>query len=225
MESEHYQANIPLGGYTWTPVTNPGYSGTGALQALPEDLTNFTTAGQGPRLDYQVQFTRTGTHYVWIRALADSGYSDSLHVGLDGGTAGALYMNGLNQDGVTWTWSKQKSGGIATINITSAGLHTINVWMRESGTVLDKLVLTPSSSYTPTGTGPAETVGTIVDLPPTVTTNAATSITTTSATVNGGVNPNGLATTAWFEWGAIRPGDLLSSTSSSPWGPGRRARR
>jgi lysophospholipase L1-like esterase len=158
MESEHYQANVPLGGYAWTPVTNPGYSGTGALQALPEDLTNFQTAGAGPRLDYQVQFTKTGTHYVWIRALADSGLSDSLYVGLDGGTAGALYMNGLNQDGVTWTWSKQKSGGVATINVTSLGLHTINVWMRESGVVLDKLVLTTSSSYTPTGTGPAETV-------------------------------------------------------------------
>jgi lysophospholipase L1-like esterase len=158
MESEHYQANIPLGGYTWTPVTNSGYSGTGALQALPEDSTNFTTAGEGPRLDYQVQFTRTGTHYVWIRALADSGFSDSLHVGLDGGTAGALYMNGLNQDGVTWTWSHWNAGVIAKINVPSLGLHTINVWMRESGVVLDKLVLTTSSSYTPTGTGPAETV-------------------------------------------------------------------
>jgi len=35
------------------------------------------------------------------------------------------------------------------------------VWMRESGMVLDKLLLTPSSGYTPTGTGPAETVDTV----------------------------------------------------------------
>jgi len=158
MEAEHYQANIPLGNYAWTPVTNSGYSGTGALQALPDDTPDPLVAGAGPRLDYQVEFTNTGTHYVWFRALAHSGYSDSLYVGLDGGTAGALYMNGLNKDGVTWTWSNWNAGVIATINVTSPGLHTINVWMRESGIVLDKLVLTTSSSYTPTGTGPAETV-------------------------------------------------------------------
>ncbi len=34
---------------------------------------------------------------------------------------------------------------------------------------------------------------------PSVTTNSATSITTTSAILNGTVNPNGLSTTAWFE--------------------------
>ena len=159
MEAEHYQTNVPLGNYAWTPVTPPGFSGTGALQALPEDGLSPLNAGAGPRLDFQVQFARTGTHYVWIRGLADSYSSDSLHVGLDGGAAGAAAVTGWNVDGVTWKWSKKtQTGGIATINVTSPGLHTINVWMRESGVVLDKLVLTSSSSYTPTGTGPAETV-------------------------------------------------------------------
>ena len=36
---------------------------------------------------------------------------------------------------------------------------------------------------------------------PTVATGAATGVTTTGATLNGSVNPNGLATTASFEWG------------------------
>ncbi len=36
---------------------------------------------------------------------------------------------------------------------------------------------------------------------PIVTTGAATGVTTTGATLNGSVNPNGLATTASFEWG------------------------
>ncbi|MDX9732711.1 MAG: endonuclease, partial [Thermoanaerobaculia bacterium] len=36
---------------------------------------------------------------------------------------------------------------------------------------------------------------------PVVTTGAATAVTTTGATLNGTVNPNGLATTASFEWG------------------------
>jgi lysophospholipase L1-like esterase len=79
-------------------------------------------------------------------------------VGLDGGAAGAAAVTGLNVDGLTWKWTKTtQTSGIATINVPSPGLHTINVWMRESGIVLDKLVLTTSSSYTPTGTGPGET--------------------------------------------------------------------
>ncbi len=37
---------------------------------------------------------------------------------------------------------------------------------------------------------------------PTVTTDAATDVTTTTATLNGKVNANGISTTAWFEYGA-----------------------
>ncbi|MCP4408570.1 MAG: hypothetical protein GY807_12555, partial [Gammaproteobacteria bacterium] len=40
--------------------------------------------------------------------------------------------------------------------IPSVGVHTINVWMREDGTVFDKLVLTTNAGFTPSGNGPAE---------------------------------------------------------------------
>ena len=36
---------------------------------------------------------------------------------------------------------------------------------------------------------------------PVVVTGSATGITNVGATLNGTVNPNGLATEAWFEWG------------------------
>jgi len=49
---------------------------------------------------------------------------------------------------------------------------------------------------------------------PTVTTTAASSIGTTSATVNGSVNPNGSLTTYWFQWGT----DPALGTSSSTAG-------
>jgi len=39
--------------------------------------------------------------------------------------------------------------------------------------------------------------------PPTVETEAATDVTNTSATLNGKCNPNGLSTTAWFEYGTL----------------------
>ena len=48
---------------------------------------------------------------------------------------------------------------------------------------------------------------------PTVITNTATSVTSSGATLNGGVNPNGRATTAWFEWGTS---STLATFSSTP---------
>jgi len=49
---------------------------------------------------------------------------------------------------------------------------------------------------------------------PTVTTLAATSVGTTTATLNGNVTANGLATNAWFEYGSDPT--LVSSTLTSP---------
>ena len=166
MEAEHFTGNTAQGGYAWQATTNYGnYSGASALQVLPEDNTRIDTnyAATSPRLDYQVNFVKTGTHYVWIRALGPSWSSNSLHIGLDGQeVASAARLSRLNPLG-SWVWSKTTQGGtIATLNVTSAGLHTINVWMRESGTLLDKLVLTPDANYTPSDLGPDETVSTMI---------------------------------------------------------------
>jgi len=49
--------------------------------------------------------------------------------------------------------------------------------------------------------------------PPAVTTSAASSVTNTSATLNGSVNPNGLATNIWFEWGTS---STLASFNTTP---------
>ncbi|MFZ4522980.1 MAG: hypothetical protein ACOYNC_14820, partial [Bacteroidales bacterium] len=51
--------------------------------------------------------------------------------------------------------------------------------------------------------------------PPTVTTTAATAVTTSTATLNGTVNPNGLATTYYFQWGTtISYGTNTTATSA-----------
>jgi lysophospholipase L1-like esterase len=129
------------------------------MQAQPNNGPNPFPVGNGPRLDYSVQFISTGTHYLWIRALAFDGASDSLWVTLDGVTSGAQQMTGLVLDGSTWTWvNKKNPGQVVSFNIASPGVHTINVWMREAGIVLDKLVVTTDASYVPSSIGPPETV-------------------------------------------------------------------
>jgi lysophospholipase L1-like esterase len=55
---------------------------------------------------------------------------------------------------------------------------------------------------------------------PTVSTDAATSITISSADLNGVVNPNGTATNAWFEYGTDPLLSTRETTSSQPVGSG-----
>jgi hypothetical protein len=58
------------------------------------------------------------------------------------------------------------------------------------------------------------------NLPPTVTTVAATQLTPTGATLNGNVNPNGVATSGSFEWGTSPTLTTSTATDSQPIGSG-----
>jgi hypothetical protein len=55
---------------------------------------------------------------------------------------------------------------------------------------------------------------------PTVTTLTTTGVGTTGATLNGSVNPNGLATDAWFEWGTSPSLATFDTTSIQALGAG-----
>jgi hypothetical protein len=117
-------------------VTPAGHEGTAALQALPNNGANVNTGfeTQSPRADYQVEFDRTGLHYVWIRGSGASGKDDSLHVGLDG--LAQPDSDRITGFGLSLDWSNATMGnGIAIIDVPSTGLHTINVshWHRPRG--------------------------------------------------------------------------------------------
>ena len=105
-----------------------------------------------------MQFSTPGTYYVWPRGLATNGGNDSVHVGLDGqAVASAARMTFPSASYSSWAWFQSTMDGpVATLQVTSAGLHTINVWMREDGFRLDRLLLTTSASYAPAGEGPPE---------------------------------------------------------------------
>ena len=158
MEAEHYTINAPQGGHEWTFVTSPGgYSDTGAMEATPDSGTNQDTdyAANSPRLDFLVNFVKTGTHYVWVRGYGKDASADSCHAGLDGQEISTC--DRLNNFSPLYAWHTETlDGPDATFNVSTAGIHTFNIWMREDGFVIDKIVLTSNLSYTPVGAGPAE---------------------------------------------------------------------
>ena len=161
VEAEHFDTHASQGGHSWTSIALAGSSGSGAMEASPNNGTKNDTGyvSTSPRLDFPINFTRTGIHYVWIRGHAGTGQDDSVHVGLDGAAVSSSdRIQGFAKG--TWSWSKQTMDGpVATVNITTTGTHTLNLWMREDGLVVDKLLLTTNASYIPSGTGVPESPG------------------------------------------------------------------
>jgi hypothetical protein len=143
IEAEDFNANILQGGHDWVMVYPAGYSGSASMQAQPDIGTNSNSdyVSASPRLDYTVNFVHTGVHYVWVRGIgADTG-ADSVHVGLDGKASAT--GDRMNSFFPTWSWSNQtKDQAVAWVNVPTTGIHTVNVWMREDGFVIDKLALT-----------------------------------------------------------------------------------
>jgi hypothetical protein len=156
IEAEHYH-NLQQSGYhTWEPDYQNGYSGHAAIRALPDNGTYYDDTNSAARLDYNVNFNNAGTYYVWVRGFTTDTGDDSIHVGVDGINNNLNGNIKINTDN-TWIWSNTTLGNTtSTVSILSPGIHTINIWMREDGFRLDKIVFTRNASYLPSGTGPKE---------------------------------------------------------------------
>jgi len=168
IEAENFDDNISRPPSTWEFVTSTdvftppdGFSGDGAMQSMPATLLGGSSWDTGygenaPRLDYKVNFSKTGTHYVWILAYAMDGNSDSCHAGLDGEeTPLSNRMSGWSTS-YSWDNDRYERPERAQIDIATPGLHVLNIWPREDGLTVDKIVLTTDPDYRPTGTGPEE---------------------------------------------------------------------
>ncbi len=153
IEAENFDENVPEGDHFWEFNTEiPDFSGDGYMRAVPDG------GGSGnPRLNYEVNFAKTGIHYVWVRGYSTSGTDDSCHVGLDNDetTSDRIQAGGGNGP---WVWSinRRDNQGLAQVDVKSAGVHLLHVRMREDGWRFDKIVLTTNPDYRPTGFGPEE---------------------------------------------------------------------
>ena len=144
----------------WDEISDNDASGNAALDA-PGGGRNAGDTENGERLDYYAEFANSGTYYVFVRMECQNWASDSVHVGLDGtpqsyGDVGLTSNDGADcNDASGWTWVSDADDSAVTVDVGSGGLHTFNLWMREDGTKVDKIVLKKADSD-PSGTGPAE---------------------------------------------------------------------
>jgi hypothetical protein len=86
---------------------------------------------------------------VWVRGGGPDGGSNSVRTAFDGGKLTTAHFRVGDANWVRASTSK-----------LSAGRHTFAVSARESGTVVDKVVIQPSGAAAPSGSGPAASCGT-----------------------------------------------------------------
>ena len=159
LEAEAFSSQTPrnVGGvtYTWTPLADtPGFSGTGYIEAVPDVESAIATVtndweSTSPQVDYVITFTNSGTYYVWIRGYAGDASSAGLYVGLNGVSPVNARVD-LPQYN-TWSWSNSAAGSAVpvSVNIPAAGTYTLNLWMRNSGLDIDRLLLTRNPNFSP----------------------------------------------------------------------------
>jgi len=169
IEAENFDDNILKGASYWEFVTSTdaftppdGFSGGGAMQSMPDTPLGggpgFDTGyvENAPRLDYEINFEKTGIYYVWILAYGMDGNSDSCHAGMDfEETPLSNRMSGWSGS-YSWGNDRYERPEPSQIEITTTGVHTLNIYQREDGLTVDKIVLTTNPDYTPTGIGPEE---------------------------------------------------------------------
>lgn len=157
IEAEHFTTNTARASHNWTPTTNTSASGGQVMRADPNNGANVNTGYTtgSPQLDFPILFSTAGTYNVWLRGSAPTGEDDSCHVGLDG--QGPASADRIGSFGTSLMWTRSTMDGpVATIVVSTPGLHTLNLWMREDGLSVDRLLLTTNNAFTPSGAGPAE---------------------------------------------------------------------
>ncbi len=156
LEAEEFEANSPSQTHHWEEVTSPkNFSGSSAMAALPGNGTRISQGYEknSPGLTFKVDFTQRIRHYIWVRGYT-TGNDNSLHLGLNQ-KGSATARNITLPVKKRWIWTNLTgSGQPAYLPVTAIGPQDVNIWMREDGLILDKVLLTTDPDFVPQGLGP-----------------------------------------------------------------------
>jgi hypothetical protein len=157
IEAEHFHARQARSGHNWDIVTESHNSAGEAIRAQPNNGANINTdyVNTSPHLEYRIDVETPGRYYVWVRAKGANNADDSVHVGIDGVASPNGYR--VSDFESYWTWSSTLMGtGARAFLDIPAGEHVLDLWMREDGVIIDKIVLTSDAQFEPEGQGLVE---------------------------------------------------------------------
>jgi hypothetical protein len=224
------------------PGATPAYKNARGsyLVPLPDTVgggvNNNGADGQnvGPSVDYKVNIATTGEYRLWLRWGGYDGSSDSMYAQIVENTASPLwyrYSRNINGDFASdWlgiAGAETNDGGpdatdaAAVWTISTPGIYTIRLSMREDGSGTDALLFQLSSLADPppaaSGSGPAES-----DLSEGIIANAPADVAAVppaTATLNAAVK-TGPGAAVTYQWQSAPSGstvfsDIAGATSAS----------
>jgi len=148
IEAESFSENIPRDGAAWKIETSqPGFSGRGYLAAGPNSGSVWGSGSDdrlqlrdAPQCNYRIHLDSQGAYHVAVYMYGASSRDDSCHIGLDGKCTTGYRVYGSRQG--QWHWADTtKEGRRVTLVVKTPGNHTLNLWVREDGVLVDKIML------------------------------------------------------------------------------------
>ncbi|MBM3839304.1 MAG: hypothetical protein FJ398_15310 [Verrucomicrobia bacterium] len=152
-EAEAYDRNLDN---LWVENNSRGNPSGGISVVVPTGGSETAT-----QLEYDLNFTKTGTNILWYRASGNDGSSDSSWFWIDGArpanraTANQASLSGFgNQQDFVWRSAPQDGGGQYTFIVNTAGPHIVGLGRRENNAHFDKFVITTDPAFNPNDYGP-----------------------------------------------------------------------
>lgn len=138
----------PVEKYPWRITSAIPDSVGGLAINVKEHGAGWYSSSQPPvKVTYPVTVPAAGTYTLWSRRHAPGDRSDSVYVAVDGLQVGGDHDNSGPFPRL-WHWAEY-----ATLNLP-AGESTLEIWYREDGLYIDRLVLASDPAYVPEGHGP-----------------------------------------------------------------------
>jgi len=209
-------------GINWSQTSSPNTNRWLSIASSADGTQLFSADGAGG------VWTSTNSGVTWAKTTAPNsgfwGISSSADGSILAAVAPYVGIFTSTNSGVTWNQTTAPIAVWETIAMSpdatqlTAGVYGGGIWTSSGA----KSALTPATTYhyrlvgiNSTGTGlGGDLTFTTSTAAPAVNTLAASSITASNATLNGNVNPNGAAATAYFQYGlTTNYGSLTASTN------------
>ena len=178
MEAEHYSDSVAVNGMEWKLMEGWGYTGS-AMKNFP-DLSSesvridYDHETESPYLEYRFYVTHTGTYQgIFFRIPTlnegnDAGVGRSNRTGwsFDNGEVQLFRGNSYVDTSGGSTWSNSVRINMEkmsfSVNITTAGWHSLRIYRVDAGTAFDKILLYNEAFIKPvTRTGLPESFNTV----------------------------------------------------------------
>lgn len=143
LEAESGAAAPGVDGHTWVSQTvQAGYGGAGYYRALPDVGQQYEAgeADESARFSFPIYVENANDYTIWVRGMTSDAAGDSLHVGVNGQPVDTgTRLTGFDRE---WSWSRlTMSDTLATLPLSDSTSYTLDLWMREDGLRVDRVLL------------------------------------------------------------------------------------